>query len=72
MLGWFRKVATMKTVKDVKHFSLGQKVYSEVYGTGMVIWVGPHDNYGVKFDKGGPQGWADRATFDIADLVAVQ
>ena len=52
-------------------FDLGNRVYSEVHGSGTIIWKGPKDNYGVKFDKGGPQGWADRATNDIADLVLV-
>jgi hypothetical protein len=57
-------------------FRQGQKVYSEVYGTGVVIWKGygrkGSENYGIVFEKGGPQGWADKANFDIADLVAVQ
>ena len=52
-------------------FGLGNRVYSKVYGVGTVIWKGPKENYGVKFDKGGPQGWAVKATHDIADLELV-
>lgn len=56
-------------VKD--KFGFGNRVHSEKYGTGTVIWKGPNNNYGVKFDKGGPQGWADKATNDIDDLKLV-
>lgn len=57
-------------------FSIGQKVYSEVYGVGVVIFVGLSrrrtEQYGIKFDNGGPQGWAENATNDIADLRVIQ
>ena len=57
-------------------FSLGQKVYSEVYGVGTVIHKSYSrrgtEQYGIVFEKGGPQGWAKNATHDIDDLVAVQ
>lgn len=57
-------------------FKLGQKVYSEVYGAGVVIFVGysrrGSEQYGIKFTKGGPQGWAENSTNDIKDLVTVQ
>jgi len=52
-------------------FDLDNRVYSKVYGAGAIIWKGPRNNYGIKFDKGGPQGWADKATHDIADLELV-
>ncbi len=57
-------------------FAIGQKVYHETFGAGVIIEKSYSrrgtENYGVKFDKGGPQGWADKASHDIADLVAVQ
>jgi hypothetical protein len=57
-------------------FSLGQKVFSEVYGAGTVIHATYSrrgtEQYGVKFDNGGPQGWAENATNDIDSLAAVQ
>lgn len=49
-------------------FDLGNRVISEKHGAGTIIWKGSSENYGVKFDNGGPQGWADKATNDIADL----
>lgn len=57
-------------------FKLEQRVYSEVYGAGTVIHAGRSrrgtEQYGIKFDKGGPQGWAENATHDVNDLVAIQ
>lgn len=57
-------------------FRIGQRVYNEVYGAGTVIafdWSRRGtEQYGIKFDNGGPQGWAENATNDIDTLVAVQ
>ncbi|HXQ38130.1 MAG TPA: hypothetical protein VN843_29265 [Anaerolineales bacterium] len=57
-------------------FSQNQRVYSEVYGAGTVIHADYSrrgtEQYGIKFDNGGPQGWAENATNDIDNLVAIQ
>jgi hypothetical protein len=57
-------------------FKYGQRVYSEVYGAGTVIYLGYSrrgtEQYGIKFDNGGPQGWAENATNDVADLQVIQ
>lgn len=57
-------------------FKMGQTVYSEVYGKGVVVHAARSrrgtEQYGIVFEKGGPQGWAENATNDVADLVAVQ
>lgn len=55
---------------------MGQRVYSEDFGAGIVIHSQYSrrgtEQYGIKFDNGGPQGWAENATNDVADLVVVQ
>jgi hypothetical protein len=55
--------------------SIGQKVFHEKYGLGTVIdaWTGrkSSENYAVKFDKGGPQGFAEGSTHEPAELKAV-
>lgn len=57
-------------------FRQGQRVYSEVYGAGTVIHFEYSrrgtEQYGIKFDNGGPQGWAENATNDVEDLVVIQ
>jgi hypothetical protein len=57
-------------------FSLGQKVFSEDYGMGTVIFSSKSrrgtEQYGIEFENGGPQGWAENATNDINSLMAVQ
>lgn len=57
-------------------FKLDQKVFSEDYGVGTVIFAGRSrrgtEQYGIKFDNGGPQGWAESATNDIDSLVVIQ
>jgi hypothetical protein len=57
-------------------FSLGQKVFSEDYGVGTVIFSNKSrrgtEQYGIKFENGGPQGWAENATNDVDSLMAVQ
>ena len=65
-----------KVIKiEKRNFTLDQRVFNDTYGGGNVIFSGKgrngSENYGIKFDNGGPQGWASRATHDIADLVAV-
>lgn len=64
----------------------GQRVYNETYGAGTVfdaridprtVKEGVEDSGGIKllavrFDKGGPQGWAKNATHDVADLQVIQ
>jgi len=70
----------MKTEKKpaVEFFS-GQRVAHPVYGTGTVIRVEKKgglrhkrsQNIGVKFDKGGPQGWADRSSNLITELEVI-
>lgn len=56
-------------------FGVGQIVKSDKYGRGIVtaayFGAGGSENYAVKFDKGGPQGWATRATNDVESLTVV-
>lgn len=57
-------------------FKVNQPVKHETYGVGVVIdsWLSKRgsENYAVKFDNGGPQGWAENATHDISELTAVK
>jgi hypothetical protein len=57
------------------NLGLGQRIVNKKYGKGTIIskirsrrgsW-----NYGVRFDNGGPQGWAEKATHDVKDLKAL-
>ena len=54
--------------------AIGQLVYHEKYGTGRILdaWHGKKkaENYAVKFEKGGPQGFAENATHDASELRA--
>jgi len=64
-------MAKNKAVKLV----VNSRVRHSKYGLGTVVDVWRSrirtTNAAVKFDKGGPLGWADKATHDIKDLVAV-
>lgn len=57
-------------------FKMGQTVYSEVYGKGVVVHSYRSrrgtEQYGIVFEKGGPQGWAENATNDVEDLQVIQ
>lgn len=55
----------------MKIFHKGQRVRHPKYGVGTVIDIISR-GYAVKFDKGGPQGWAENATNDVADLQVIQ
>jgi hypothetical protein len=54
-------------------FKVGQKVHHDVYGTGIVLdaWAGKVENYAIRFEKGGPLGWAERSTNDVKDLKPI-
>jgi hypothetical protein len=58
-----------------KNFAVGQRVFNDTYGGGVITdrsyGRNGSENYGVKFDNGGPQGWASKSTHDVADLVPV-
>ncbi len=59
-------------------FEIGDKVTHPVHGAGVVLesWLSkstlkstPTENYAVKFDKGGPLGFAENSTNDVKDLT---
>ncbi len=56
-------------------FKIGGKVQHEKYGVGTVLdaWKSRRggENYAIQFKKGGPMGWAENSTNDVADLKAV-
>ncbi len=52
-------------------FRVGDRVNHPVHGTGIITdsWYSrKSENYAVKFDKGGPVGFAEKATNDVNDL----
>jgi hypothetical protein len=61
--------------EDQMTLKVGNKVFHEVYGTGTVedVWPGSgrNYNYDIRFEKGGPRGWADDSTNDPKDLKLV-
>jgi hypothetical protein len=53
-------------------FKIGERVTHPVFGAGSVvdIWLSrKSENIAVKFDKGGPMGFAKDATNDTKDLA---
>jgi hypothetical protein len=51
-------------------FRVGDKVRHVLYGKGEVIYVQYRGhNIGVKFENGGPQGFAPHSSHDVKDLV---
>lgn len=59
-------------------FDVGSKVVHPVHGVGLVLssWLSKStlkstqtENYAIKFDNGGPIGFADHATNDARDLA---
>jgi hypothetical protein len=59
---------------------VGSKVIHPVYGVGVVLdsWLSKSvlksastENYAVRFDKGGPMGFAEHATNDVKSLTKV-
>ncbi len=62
------------TNKAVK-LRIGQTILHQKYGRGTVtdVWRSRRGstNLSVKFDKGGPVGFAEKATHDIKDLKVV-
>lgn len=56
-------------------FKMNVRVSHPVYGLGTITdgWYSKRgaENYAVKFDKGGPVGFAQNATNDVADLTEV-
>ena len=63
-----------KKSKRLINLSVDQRVSHPKYGLGTVteIWRSGAgtNNYAIKFDKGGPVGFADRANNSIRDLVS--
>jgi hypothetical protein len=61
--------------KTVVKLLVGHRVKHPKYGPGTVTdtWRSRlrTTNASVKFDSGGPLGWADKATHDIKDLMVV-
>lgn len=55
----------------MKLFSKGQRVRHPKYGVGTVIDIIPR-GYAVKFDNGGPQGWAEKSNHEVEELEAIQ
>jgi len=55
--------------------SIGQKIQHKKHGKGTVTaaWYGAKssENYAVKFDKGGPVGFAQKSTNDADALKAI-
>lgn len=53
-------------------FKVGEAVNHDTYGRGIVIdaWRSPRgsENYAIRFDTGGPQGFAQNSTNDVDDL----
>jgi hypothetical protein len=64
-----------KKIKKVINLSINNRVKHPKWGLGTVteIWRSgaSTNNYAIKFDKGGPVGFADRANNTIRDLEAV-
>ncbi len=61
-------------------FEIGDRVTHPIHGTGVIVesWTSkstlksvPTENYAVKFDKGGPLGFAENSTNDVEDLEKV-
>jgi RNA polymerase-interacting CarD/CdnL/TRCF family regulator len=55
-------------------FKVGQRVRHPKWGLGIITasWFSKKsENYAVKFDKGGPVGFAEKATNDVEDLKHV-
>ena len=57
---------------------VGNKVTHPIYGTGVVLdsWLSKSvlkststENYAIKFDNGGPMGFAEHATNDVKHLT---
>ena len=57
---------------------VGSKVTHPIYGTGVVLdsWLSKSvlkststENYAIKFDGGGPMGFAEHATNDVKHLT---
>jgi hypothetical protein len=65
----------MSKRQTAQKFSLGQLVSHKKFGIGTVVsferGANQSQNYGIKFEGGGPQGWADRSTNDISQLIGV-
>ena len=54
---------------------IGARTFHPVYGFGTITdgWYSKRgsENYAVKFDKGGPAGFAQNATNDANDLTEI-
>jgi RNA polymerase-interacting CarD/CdnL/TRCF family regulator len=62
-------------------FKVNDRIKHPVYGLGTIVdsWPGrdrfsnkESENYAVRFDEGGPLGFATNATNDVKDLKAVK
>ena len=60
--------------------NVGTRITHPIYGTGVVLdsWLSKSvlkststENYAVKFDNGGPMGFAEHATNDARSLTKV-
>jgi hypothetical protein len=58
---------------------VGSKVTHPIYGSGVVLdsWLSKSvlkstENYAIKFDNGGPMGFAEHATNDARSLTKVE
>lgn len=61
-------------------FAVGNRITHPIYGEGTILdsWLSNSslkstrtENYAVKFDKGGPMGFAEHATNDVKSLTKV-
>ena len=51
---------------------VGTRVEHKEYGVGTVFSIQNEINFAVRFDKGGPQGWALDSNHDIRELEVAQ
>jgi hypothetical protein len=51
---------------------IGMRVEHKEYGLGTVFFVQNETNFGIRFDKGGPQGWAMDSNHDVRELAVAQ
>lgn len=74
MVGPVSALAQLQEREDMRfaHFAVNTAVYHPTYGDGVVTFVNPRriENIAVKFENGGPQGFANDATNNTADLYA--
>ena len=61
-------------------FDVGNRVVHPLYGTGVILdaWLSKSvlksvstENYAIKFDNGGPMGFAENSTNDVENLTKI-